>query len=213
MLHGEKEIVIDQILDGSMSVVHCSSAFSLDEHARTLNIGVDYFEPHGLDLVQALAVVSPSENREATRLMDDTSAWLPGLVHPLLAHLTNEWTPPHPLLGVTAEPTIIWSPIDTLIREMIGWQTHEVPGGWTLKTPPRSTPRDWTLAKGVIRPQFTRHDDPFFLDRNALFVGYFGFPSWVNEERQSAFEREMVQEPISQCPDGHQLSGKSKMTI
>lgn len=202
--------MIDQFVDGSMSVVHCTRAFSLDEHARDLNIGVDYFEPHGLDLVQALTVVSPSENREAQRLMDDTRGWLPGLVHPQREKLTGDWTPPHPLLGITAEPTILWSPIDTLIREMIGWQTHEVPGGWTLKTPPRSAPRDWTVQDdGLVRPLFTPVDDFMKWDRNLMFVGYFGVPRWQEEERQSAFERRMLQEPIA-CPDGHQLSGKER---
>lgn len=205
--------MIDQFLDGSMSTVHCSRGFTLDEHAESMNIGVDYFEPGGLDLVHLLNPVSHSENREAQRLMDDVSGWLPGLVHPQREKLTGDWTPPHPLLGITAKPTILWSPIDTLIRSMIGWRTHEVPGGWTLKTPPRSTPENWMIQDdGLIRPQFTRHDDPFNFDRNLMFVGYFGVPRWHEEERQSAFEREMLQRAPTETADGYSTSGKERFS-
>lgn len=193
----EDQIVIDQILDGDLQAptVFCAHRLSLEGHRSPLNIGVDYLEEQGHDLVHRLATISPSENREAQRLMDDTRGYLLGLVHPLLAHLTNEWTPTHPLLGVTGEPTIIDTPIDTLIKQMIGWRTHEVPGGWTLSIPPRSTPENWTERNGLIRPQFSV--DPMSgFDRNLMFCGWFGdprpvayyeeigFPRWLIEERE-----------------------------
>lgn len=140
---------------------------------------------------------------EARRIMDQTRTNLPGLVHPLCSTITNEPTVPHALLGLSAEPTLIDPPITRLIREMIGWRQHPVPGGLVFVIPPRTEPEGWTQDAGVIRPPGHAPDADFPF--NFVVFETLGYPRWMRDE-QSDFAREFLNEPT--CPEGHTRSGK-----
>lgn len=195
--------------------------FTFNELADVMNMG---WRP-------APAPVSARDAEEARELMDGYERFnLPGL-----PESTATPTLPHPLLGITAEPTIIKSPIETLIDEMRGWRKHEIAGGWVLDILPRSEPKGWHERAGVIQKKdFVDFAD---IDHARFFVGYFGgvpsvepyfdkepvawkertcVPRWLVEERERTartvgnFLTENHDDggQILQCPDGHTLSGK-----